>query len=75
MKYSLNQKLIKNETGGWWRKTDINKSFSKYDKYNQAAKTKCSICRKIKAQCIWGKDHSSASVTIAITKRSVKLEK
>ena len=49
---------------------NINKSFSKYDKYN-----KCSICLKIKAQCICGKDSKSTSIITTITKGSVKLEK
>ena len=75
LKYSLNQKEIINETGGWSRKTDITKSVSKYDKYNQAAKTKCSVCGKIKTQCICGKDSKSTSIITTITKGSVKLEK
>ena len=71
LKYSLNQKQIINETGGWSRKTDITtKSVNKYDKYNKAAQTKC-VCGKIKAQCICGKGHRSTSVTTTVTKRSV----
>ena len=75
LKYSLNQKEIINETGGWSRKTDITKSVSKYDKYNQAAKTKCSVCGKIKTQCICGKDRKSTSVTTTVAKRSVNAGK
>ena len=75
LKYSLNQKQIINETGGWSRKTDnTTKSVSKYDKYNQASKVKC-ICGKIKAQCICGKDRRSTSVTTTVTKRSVNAGK
>ena len=76
LKYALNQKQIINETGGWSRKTDITtNSVSKYDKYNQAAKVKCGVCGKIKAQCICGKDRRSTSVTTTVTKRSANAGK
>ena len=68
-KYRLGAKKTINETGTMTRKTV---SLEKYDKYNTASKTICSVCGNPKMKCKCKKDRST-SMTTTLPKRSSNL--